>query len=93
MDGIGCPNICSSSTTLNRTRLCDLAGSDKMDPNHNTKSDAQQELKSINLSLTVLGKVINLLSQKVEQITNYARKTWPWYPIGNQNSRGCSKIV
>ena len=41
-----------------RFNLCDLAGSEKMNTEDETMKEHLSELKKINLSLTILGKVI-----------------------------------
>ena len=40
--------------------MCDLAGSEKINKNENISFEHLNELKSINKSLTTLGKVLNL---------------------------------
>jgi hypothetical protein len=47
-----------------KINLCDLAGSEKINKNENMQEGHLLELKSINQSLTTLGKVIQNLSKK-----------------------------
>jgi len=42
--------------------LCDLAGNEKFQENEKFSKDRFKEMKNINLSLTTLGKVINMLA-------------------------------
>jgi len=51
-----------------KLNLCDLAGSEKIDPESLTQGKHLDELKTINLSLTTLGKVISGLAQKSSHI-------------------------
>lgn len=53
--------------TRKKLNLCDLAGSERMHHTYNAKSEQFAELRSINLSITALGKVINMLSENVYQ--------------------------
>ena len=46
-----------------KLNLCDLAGSEKMNTEEDTHKEHVNELKKINLSLTILGKVISFLAQ------------------------------
>ena len=45
-----------------KLNLCDLAGSEKMNTEEDTHKEHVNELKKINLSLTILGKVISFLA-------------------------------
>lgn len=48
-----------------KINLCDLAGSEKINGSEEIQSDLHMsELKTINLSLTTLGKVISALSKE-----------------------------
>lgn len=46
--------------------MCDLAGSEKLNKQEAIEVGHLAELKNINLSLTVLGKVIQQLSKKID---------------------------
>ena len=46
-----------------KLNLCDLAGSEKVNKNEHLHNQHMSELKNINLSLTTLGKVIQLLAK------------------------------
>jgi len=46
-----------------KLNLCDLAGSEKLNKQEEIEAGHMSELKNINLSLTTLGKVIQLLAQ------------------------------
>ena len=49
-----------------KLNLCDLAGSEKINKEENMESRHLLELKTINLSLTTLGKCISALSKKTK---------------------------
>ena len=51
----------------NKIKLCDLAGSERYDSNEKYEKNHFKELCNINKSLSILGKVINQLSQKKKQ--------------------------
>lgn len=44
--------------------MCDLAGSEKINKNEEMENGHLRELKNINLSLTTLGKIIQILSNQ-----------------------------
>ena len=54
--------------------FCDLAGSEKLSKQENIEAAHLQELKNINLSLTILGNFIFLRSWKVMGILLYKGK-------------------
>jgi hypothetical protein len=45
-----------------KLNLCDLAGSEKLNTDEEIEKEHINELKKINLSLTILGKVISFLA-------------------------------
>lgn len=51
-----------------KLNLCDLAGSEKLGPEADLTGKHLEELKSINLSLTTLGKVVAALSNKASHV-------------------------
>lgn len=51
--------------------LCDLAGSEKLNTDEEIEKEHVNELKKINLSLTILGKVISFLASTSKQQYNH----------------------
>ena len=54
-----------------KLNFCDLAGSEKMSTDENLEEEHMKELKSINLSLTTLGKVINWMAHNKSSYIPY----------------------
>jgi|LakMenEpi03Aug12_release.lakeMendotaPanAssembly.Ray.scaffolds.fasta_scaffold834997_1 hypothetical protein len=54
-----------------KLNLCDLAGSEKLNTDEEIEREHVNELKKINLSLTILGKVISFLASTSKQQYNH----------------------